>query len=49
MEMIMSPQTMFPIMNENDLDTSIGFTLADAIGYAEFEEALHSWEDEVED
>ena len=45
----MTPQTFNNIMNENDLDTSYGFTLADAIGYAEFEEALHSWEDEVED
>ena len=45
----MTLQTFNNIVNENDLDTSYGFTLADAIGYAEFEEALHSWEDEVED
>ena len=45
----MTPQTFNNIMNENDLDTSIGFTLADAIGYAEFEEDVHSWEQELED
>ena len=45
----MNVSTFNNIMNENDLDTSIGFTLADAIGYAEFEEALHSWEQELED
>ena len=45
----MSPATWNSVMNGNDLDTSIGFTLADAIGYAEFEEQCHNWEDEVED
>ena len=45
----MTPQTFNNNMNENSLDTSIGFTLADAIGYAEFEEQCHNWEDEVED
>ena len=44
----MTPQTMYAIMNEADIDFD-KFTLADAIGYIEFEEALHSWEDEVED
>lgn len=45
----MTPQTFNNIMNENSLDTSIGFTLADAIGYIEFEEDINSWEEEVED
>lgn len=45
----MTPQTFNNIMNENDLDTSFGFTLADAIGYVEFEEELHSWEQEVDE
>lgn len=45
----MSPATWNSVMNGNDLDTSIGLTLADAIGYAEFEEQCHNWEDEVED
>ena len=45
----MTPQTFNNIMNENSLDTSIGFTLADAIGHIEFEEDINSWEDEVED
>lgn len=47
MEMIMSPQTMFSIMNNSEIDFD-KFTLADAIGYAEFEEEVNSWED-VED
>ena len=41
----MNPATFNSVMNENSLDTSIGFTLADAIGYAEFEEGVNSWED----
>ena len=45
----MQPSTFSHIMNENSLDTSIGFTLADAIGYIEFEEDINSWEDEVEE
>ena len=44
----MSPATFNAIANTADIDFD-KFTLADAIGYAEFEEALHSWEDEVED
>ena len=44
----MTPQTMYAIMNEADIDFD-KFTLADAIGYAEFEEQCHNWEDEVED
>lgn len=45
----MQPSTFNNIMNENSLDTSYGFTLADAIGYIEFEEDVHSWEQEIED
>lgn len=45
----MNVSTWNNLMNENDLDTTIGFTLADAIGYVEFEEELHSWEDSLED
>lgn len=45
----MNPATFNSVMNENSLDTSFGFTLADAIGYAEFEEELHNWEDSLED
>lgn len=44
----MTPQTMFSLMNEADIDFD-KFTLADAIGYAEFEEDLHNWEDSLED
>lgn len=40
----MTPQTMYAIMNEADIDFD-KFTLADAIGYAEFEEEVNSWED----
>lgn len=45
----MNVSTWNSLMNENDLDTTIGFTLADAIGYVEFEESINSWEDVVED
>ena len=44
----MTPQTMYAIVNEADIDFD-KFTLADAIGYAEFEEDLHNWEDSLED
>lgn len=44
----MTPQTMYAIMNEADIDFD-KITLADAIGYVEFEEELHSWEDSLED
>ena len=44
----MNPATFNAIQNTSDIDFD-KFTLADTIGYAEFEEALHSWEDEVED
>lgn len=40
----MNPATMYAIMNEADIDFD-KFTLADAIGYAEFEEEVNSWED----
>lgn len=47
----MTPQTMFSLMNETDIDFDEDFcpTLADAIGYVEFEEDLHNWEDSLED
>lgn len=45
----MSPATWNNVMNENCLDTSIGFTLADAIGYAEYEEDYTNWEELPED
>ena len=45
----MNVSTWNNLMNENDLDTTIGFTLADAIGYVEFEEQCQNWEDVVED
>ena len=44
----MTPQTMYAIMNEAEIDFD-KFTLADAIGYIEFEEELHNWEDSLED
>lgn len=44
----MNPATFNAIGNSADIDFD-KITLADAIGYIEFEEALHSWEDEVED
>lgn len=44
----MSPQTFNAIQNTADIDFDT-FTLADAVGYAEFEEDLHSWEQELED
>ena len=44
----MTPQTMYAIMNEADIDFD-KFTLAEAIGYAEFEEDLHNWEELPED
>ena len=44
----MQVSTFNMVMNNSEIDFD-KFTLADAIGYVEFEEALHSWEDEVED
>lgn len=44
----MTPQTMYAIMNEADIDFD-KITLADAIGYIEFEEELNSWEQEVDE
>lgn len=44
----MNPATFNAIQNTSDIDFD-KFTLADAVGYAEFEEALHSWEQELED
>ena len=42
MEMIMSPQTMFCIMNGNDIDLDMSFyTLEDAIDMVEFQESLN--------
>lgn len=45
----MHTSTFNNIMNENSLDTSYGFTLADAVGYIEFEEDINNWEQELED
>ena len=44
----MTPQTMYAIMNTADIDFD-KYTLADAIGYAEFEEEISNWEQEIED
>ena len=44
----MSPATFNAIANTADIDFD-KFTLADAIGYAEFEEQCHNWEDVVEE
>lgn len=44
----MNVSTWNSVMNTADIDFDT-FTLADAIGYAEFEEDLHSWEQEIED
>lgn len=47
----MTPQTFYSVMNSSSDDFSPKYdtTLSDAIDYAEFEEALHSWEHELED
>ena len=44
----MNVSTFNAIANTADIDFD-KFTLADAIGYIEFEEELHSWEDSLED
>ena len=44
----MNVSTFNAIANTADIDFD-KFTLADAIGYAEFEEELHNWEDSLED
>lgn len=44
----MNPATFNAIGNSADIDFD-KFTLADAIGYAEFEEDLHNWEELSED
>lgn len=40
----MQVSTFNMIMNNSEIDFD-KFTLADAIGYAEFEEEVNSWED----
>lgn len=47
----MNVSTWNSVMNTADIDFDQDFnpTLADAVGYAEFEEDLHSWEQELED
>ena len=44
----MTPQTFYAIGNSADIDFD-KITLADAIGYIEFEEDINSWEDEMEE
>jgi hypothetical protein len=44
----MNVSTWNSVMNTADIDFD-KYTLVDAIGYAEFEEDLHSWEQEIED
>ena len=44
----MNPSTFNMVMNNSEIDFD-KFTLADAIGYAEFEEDLHNWEELPED
>ena len=41
----MSPSTYNMYANEAYIDHGYNFTLVDAIGYAEFEEEVNSWED----
>lgn len=47
----MTPQTFYNVMNSSsdDFFPKYDTTLADAIDYAEFEEALYSWEQELEE
>ena len=47
----MNVSTFNMVMNSSEIDFDEDFcpTLADAIGYAEFEESINSWEDVVED
>lgn len=50
MEMIMSPQTMFSIVNGNDIDLDMSFyTLEEAIGMVEFQESLNCEDLELPD
>lgn len=44
----MNVSTFNMVMNNSEIDFD-KFTLADAIGYVEFEEDLHNWEDSLED
>lgn len=44
----MNPATFNAIQNTSDIDFD-KFTLSDAIDYAEFEEDINSWEQELED
>lgn len=44
----MNASTWNSVMNTADIDFDT-LTLADAVGYAEFEEEIISWEQEIED
>lgn len=44
----MNVSTFNMVMNSSEIDFD-KFTLADAVGYVEFEEELNNWEDVVED
>ena len=44
----MSPSTFYALMNESEKDFE-HYTLADAVGYAEFEEDVQSWEDTTDE